>query len=262
MSKKIMSRKVLAGILAATSVFTMGIATAAAEKDPNEGFSVEANYFRPNLTFAIQTSDTSINGGAVDFKKDLGLKDSSFMDYRVHFGNGFRVSYMKLGYTGNGTLDATMTFGDQNFTSGVNINSKLDMQYARVTFIKPVTEFFGITTKLLLDLKGFDINTQVTGNVLGTSTTSTEKVRFAIPTVGFAVDTKLGENVKLFSEVTGLGLSKTQYFYDGEVGLKYEAPNNVSVAAGYRSFDLNIKQDSDHVQFKMAGPFYNVEYKF
>ena len=270
MKKKVMSQKIVASFLAVASIFTLGssiFATqASAGKNQDEGFSVEASYFNPSLTFAVKSSSITFNNGAVNFKQDLGLTDKSFMDYRVHFGDGFRVSYMNIGYAGNGTLTDQLKYQDYTYNANVNITSKLDLKYARVTFIKPITQFFGMTTKLLLDIKGFDINTQVTGidSTTHIMQTGEKKIRGVIPTVGFAVDNQLGDNVKIFTEVTGLPLGKYGHFYDGEIGIKYEAPNNISVAAGYRSFDLNVKDPSsgDNAQFKMAGPFANAEYKF
>jgi len=270
MNKKMMSQKIVTSLLAVTCILTIGgsiFATkAAAGKNQDEGFSVEANYFNPSLTFAVKSSSIAFNGGSVDFKNDLGMTDKSFMDYRIHFGDGFRVSYMNIGYAGNGTLSQSLTYQGNTYNANANVTSNLDLKYARVTFIKPITHFFGMTTKLLLDLKGFDISAQVTGidSTTHTIQTGQRKFRGAIPTVGFAVDNQLGDNVKIYTEVTGLPLGKYGHFYDGEIGVKYEAPNNISVAAGYRSFDLNVKDPSngDHVQFKMAGPFANAEYKF
>lgn len=271
MNKNVMSHKILASILAVASIFTMGgsiFATPAeAGKNQDEGFSVEASYFNPGLTFAVKSSSIGyINGGSVDFKNDLGLVDKSFMDYRIHFGDGFRVSYMNIGYGGTGTLTQQLDYQGNTYSQSTVVNSNLDLKYARVTFIKPITQFFGMTTKLLLDIKGFDINAQVTGidSTTHTIQTAEKKFRGVIPTVGFAIDNQLGDNLKIFTEVTGLPLGKYGHFYDGEIGLKYEAPNNISIAAGYRSFDLNVKDPSngDHAQFKMAGPFANAEYKF
>lgn len=263
---KNLSKKLFGGLIAATVCLTLGGNVSANEqalkKDSN--ITVEARYFNPNISFTAKSDSIAYNGGAINFKNDLGISDKNMMEYRVRFGDGLRLSYGKFSYSGHSILSQNLSYEGNTYTASTPIDSNLGIKYGRATWFKTLNKSNVTDTKLLFDLKCFEFETKVAGDIAGATITSEKTFRGAVPTIGFAANTKLGQNVSAFGEITGLPMGKYGHFYDYEAGVRYIAARDVVINAGYRSFDLNVKDpdNEDNVRLKLSGPFFNVQYKF
>jgi len=266
MSKNV-SKKMVVGLVTATSFLVIGGNASAndlSSADSGGGITIEARYFNPSLTFKAQTSSIDYNGGALDFKNDLGITDKSSMEYRVQLGDNFRLSYANFAYNGNATLNQNLNYQGTTYAANALVASDLGIKYARLTWFKTITQSDDLSTKFILDLKGFQFNTSVNAVVNGSPTSAAKTFTGAIPTIGFAVNARLDNNFVAFGEITGLPLGQYGHFYDGEAGIRYNFDKTVAVNLGYRALDLSVKDPSsgDNAEFKIAGPFINAQYKF
>jgi hypothetical protein len=259
------SKKALAGLLTTSFVLAAGTPVFAAAN-----ITVEARYFSPDLTFTAQSDDIDYNGGSVDFKNDLGIGDKKAPEYRIQFGDNLRLNYTKFNYKGSATISESFTYGGTDYQVLTDVDSELGIDYARLTWLLPLTKSERLETKWLIDIKGFKFDTTVTGQPQGsppgTVVTETEEFAGAVPSIGFAGNLKLDKAGKLqgFAEISGIPLGKYGNFYDAEVGLKCKVAKDTSVNVGYRIFDLDVKDpdSNEQVRFKLAGMFYGLDHKF
>lgn len=255
-------------IITAILVYSISSIASAAESDVSseDGFSVDVRYFEPTLTFKVQSNAIQYNGGSVDFKNDLGLSDKGLPEYRINFGNDLRLSYMNLSYSGNKTLSNTLTYQGTQYTASTPVESNLDMTYIRATWSHHITQSDSIETNWLIDLKGFKFDSQVSGNLGSGAVTSTKSFSGVVPTMGLSIASNLDAsgNLKFTGEISGLPLGKYGSLYDSEIGLKYKATQNLSIIAGYRNFNLQIKDpnSSENGQFKFIGPYFGINGNF
>jgi opacity protein-like surface antigen len=263
---KKLSKKLLVNLVVATSFLAIGSNVSANDQVSKENsyITVEARYFKPNLNLKVRSDSIDYNGGSVDFKNDLGIADENVMEYRVQFGDGLRLSYSNFNYSGHSTLTQNLSYEGNTYTASTPIDSNLEIKYARATWFKTLAKSDVTNTKFLFDIKGFEFNTKVSGDISGTTTSSEKRFRGAIPTIGFATNIKIDKNINAFGEITGLPLGKYGHIYDYEAGIRYNVDKNVLINAGYRSIDLKIKDsgNGDNVQLKLSGPFFNAQYKF
>lgn len=260
------SKKLLVSLAVATSFLAIGGNVSANDQVIKEDshVTVEARYFNPSFNLKAKSNSIDYNGGSVDFKNDLGIADKNAMEYRVQFGDGLRLSYSNFNYSGHSTLTQNLSYEGNTYTASTPIDSNLGIKYARATWFKTLSKSDIANTKLLFDVKGFEFNTKVSGDISGTTTSTEKTFRGAIPTIGFATNIKIDKNIDAFGEVTGLPLGKYGHIYDYEAGVRYNVDKNVVINAGYRSIDLKLKDsgNGDNVQFKLSGPFFNAQYKF
>ena len=226
--------------------------------------SLEFRNFNPSLTFKAQVSG---DASATDFKNDLGLADKKSNEFRLNLGRTLRLAYTKFSYGGFGTPTVgNVTYDGQDFDVTADVTTNIDINYYRLSWLIPVTTSDEMTTKWIIDLKAFKFNTKLVGEDPTTHNPVTVQKSFqgAIPTIGFAASFRLASNLTAYGEITGLPLGKYGHFYDMEGGVKYEI-GELAIGAGYRNFDFNVKDGStngNNVQLKLAGPYYNVSYKF
>lgn len=256
-----MKKKVFCAIVGFGIMMTSGIGAAApANSNANDAGndSVEVRFFNPDLNLKASTSSINYGGGSVNFKDDLGMSSSGTPEIRAKFGN-IRVDYMKISDSGSKAINQNLSYQGTTYNAGTTISSNLDITYARAAWIRPITHSPKIETNWLVDIKGFKFDTAVQGSVAGVSTKTSKSFTGAIPTIGFNVTAHpdAAGKFEVFAELSGLPLGKYGDFYDVEAGVKYKPSKDMQVDVGYRAVSLNAKNpsNSDHAEFKFAGPY-------
>lgn len=259
------SKKVIKN-LALTTLLTISSFYGSEQSKVEASVGIELRYFDPELTFKAKSDSIQYNGGDVDFKNDLGIQDKKAPGIRLYLGDSWRFDYTKIDYSGNTILQQSLEYEGTQYQVGMDIASKLDLTYARATWIRPITKSPVMETNWMIDIKGFSVDTEVSGTESGTGAHVTEKKKFsgAVPTFGFGIKGRLLDNVYGFAEISGLPLGKYGSFYDAEAGLKAQILPNTSLQAGYRVLNIDVKDPdtNEHGQFKLAGPFAALEHKF
>lgn len=258
------SKKVIKN-LALTTLLTIG-SFYGLEHNAEASIGIELRYFDPDLTFKAKSDSIRYNGGDVDFKDDLGIQDEKAPGVRLYLGDSWRFDYTRIDYSGNATLKESLEYEGTYYQVNAAIASKLDLTYARATWLRPITKSPVLETNWMIDIKGFSVDTEVSGTEEGTGRHVTEKKKFngAVPTIGFGIKGRLLNKVYGFAEISGLPLGKYGSFYDAEAGLKAQILPNTSLNAGYRVLDIDVKDPdtNEHGQFKLSGPFAALEHRF
>lgn len=257
MNRKLTKRIALTFLTTTLLGFSVGMASPA--NDSNE-MKLELRYFKPDFKFQARTAETS-SLGEVNFKDDLGMKDQNSNEYRLWFNKNLRLAYTKFDYSGHNTLTRQIEYDGVTYNIGTDVDSKLNVDYYRLTWFRPITNSPTLSTSWLVDIKGFDFNTEITN---GTDKAS-ESFKGALPTFGFSIQGKLSNKLTGYGEISGLPLGKYGKFYDIETGVNYAINKDVAIGAGYRVFNLDVKdgdENGDKAQLKLNGPFFNVVYKF
>ncbi|MBP2642890.1 MAG: hypothetical protein H6Q67_777 [Firmicutes bacterium] len=221
---------------------------------------LEVRNFNPSLTMKAQVSG---DASATDFKNTLGLADKRANEFRLYLSRTLRFSYTKFSYGGTNQITQSVTYNGQLFSGSTDVTTDVNINYYRFSWLIPVTTSDDMTTKWIFDIKGFKFDSKLQ-SVTTPSANTQKSFTGAIPTVGVSTSFRLASDLTAYAEITGLPLGKYGHFYDMEGGLRYDV-GNFSLGAGYRNFDLNVKDGNaggDFVQLKLAGPYYNLMYKF
>ncbi len=186
----------------------------------------------------------------------------------MQLNDNLRLDYLKLNFSGNATINQDLNYKGTVYAANSDVASNLDMTYLRATWFRPITKSESMQTNWMIDLKGFKFDTKVNGTNQSTGLVQSENKSFqgVIPTIGFAIKANLDSQARTqaYAEISGLPLGKYGTFYDAEAGLKYAVGDNISINAGYRIFDLDVKNPSneDNGQFKLSGPYFGIAGKF
>lgn len=227
----------------------------------NDNVDVELRYWNPSLT---AQSKLKADPASVDFKNELGLGDKNATDFRVTVGDEkkMRLAYTKFNYSGNRTETGTIQYNGKNYDYSAGIASNLDIDYYRLSLIRPLAHTQAADVDWMIDLKGLTFKGKLNGIANGTNVTTDKSFTGVIPTVGFAVSTKTPNAVNAYAEVSGLPLASYGYIYDYEGGVKYQPTSNFTLTAGYRVFDMKLKNDDEWAKLKLSGPFFSADWKF
>lgn len=114
----------------------------------------------------------------------------------------------------------------------------------------------------MIDVKGLNFKGKVDGVANGTRVSTDKSFTGVAPTVGFAISTKASKEVNVYAEVSGAPLASYGHLYDYEGGVKYHPSENFNITAGYRVFDMKLKNDDEWAKLKFSGPFFSVDWQF
>ena len=124
-----------------------------------ERYIIEAQggFWNPGPTMSITSESLGIIGSTIDFKTDLGLKQTRFKQFRATLHparkHKFRFEYIPIDYKQNTVLRRDIVFNGQRYNVGVPVISELDWKAYRFSyeydFISMAKGFGGF----VLDLK-------------------------------------------------------------------------------------------------------------
>ncbi|MGM9572201.1 MAG: hypothetical protein ACI3ZR_08305 [bacterium] len=230
-----------------------------------EDMSFEIRWLNPSIDADAKSDSINYRNGSVDFKDDLGMGDKAVPEFNLQVNKNIRVKYMKLSNSGYAVLKDRLEFDNNVYNAGTPVSSDLDISYLRAAWMRPLVNTDTIKTNWLLELKGFKIDSSVTGvDNAGRLVSSSEKFTGVVPTVGLGIKSKLDKkgNFTASAEVTGLPLGGYGGIYDMEAELKYSPVEDFNIAVGYRAFKLKAKHSDEEVNYKFDGPYFGLQYEF
>ena len=218
----------------------------------------------PELTLSTDALAGS-NIDKVDFVQEFGIDDASFPQFRVALGRNhkFRLSYVKLSYEAEATIQRTFTFQGRTFSVGAPAST--DIEWDLWTFgyewdvVSRDRGFFGIVT----DLKYNKIKASVDSPALrSTAATDTSA---PVPTVGVIGRGYLAPMVAITGEFTGLKIGRDNFdvkFTDFDINGMVLFGRHVGAQVGYRSVVVEYIVDEDTGDLKMQGPYFGGVVRF
>ncbi|MFH2066424.1 MAG: TIGR04219 family outer membrane beta-barrel protein [Pseudomonadota bacterium] len=197
----------------------------------------------------------------LDLETDLGFDDQTRITGRAKIElpivpNIYLVA-SPMEFEGSKTVDMDFTFGDQSFTSGMTISSKLTLNqydiglYYGVPFLKTATLDrlnidFGVNARIM------EIKAEIMDSTL---TVSAEKsITVPVPMLFLAVQFKPVESFALEAEARGLSVGDNKIF--SMIGrAKATVFGPAFIAGGYRYDAIEIDEEDVLVDVSFSGPF-------
>jgi len=231
------------------------------EAQTAEDFHIESSVsiWLPSADAVIASESFGIPGTSVDFKKDLGLKDQSFPEFKITAKLGrnhkLRMNVIPMSYTASTTLTRDIIFNGQRYSFSVPVNSSLDWTQWRFNyefdFVAKSRGFAG----LILEAKYNDISAHLTA--LSPKIDEFTEARAPLPALGGIGRFYIVPSVSITGELVGLKIPDSSSRYHGnwtDIDI-YGTANfmkNIGAQFGFRVVDLayTIKEDSGSLTLK------------
>src|SRR6266571_3223086 len=99
---------------------------------------VSAAIWKPTADVAISSESFGIPGTSIDFKRDLGLTDQSFPEFKVTLQpighHKLRMDVIPMSYTASTTLTRDIVFNGQRYTVNLPVSSTFDWKAWRFNY--------------------------------------------------------------------------------------------------------------------------------
>ena len=171
---------------------------------------------------------------------------------------------IELGFLGSYTYEGdtsgvTIAFDDQEFTGDIASEQSYEIYTADVLWEALELSIFKI--HIGAGLRFFDVESELTGTVSGSTTTADASAFVPLPVLSAGARADLGSN--LFVSVRAAGMTYGDYgtLLDGSVELGWDFFRNAGVFLGYRV--LSADADAFDVEFDLVlqGPYAGVEFR-
>ena len=212
----------------------------------------------PELTLSTDAlADSSVS--EVDFVQEFGLQDSFLPEFRATIGRNhkFRLSYARIDYQEDATIQRTFTFQGRTFTLGVPASTDIKWDIWKIgyewDFVSRERGFFG----LVADVKYNKIEASIDSTAL-TSPAATD-TSAPVPTIGVIGRGYVAPMVAITGEFTGLKISSGDFdvkFLDFDISGIVSFGRHVGAQGGYRSITVGYLVDGDSGDIKMQGPYF------
>ena len=236
--------------------------------DPATGeqFHIEggADFWSPSANMSIQSEALGIVGSQIDFKKDLGLTDTTFHEYRLVLRparkHKLRLQYIPIEFAQDSTIQRDIKFNGQLYAKGLPVQSDLLWKAYRFAY-----EYDFITRNR--GFGGFILEAKYTDVMATLKSPLVEEFIHAkapIPAIGGIGRVYVVPNISITGEVTGVkipdSISKEYkaHYADVDIYGTLNFTNYIGVQGGYRAVDVGYHVDSDLGSFVLKGIYFGV----
>jgi len=250
--------KTLLGTLAIASIALLQTAQADVA-----GIEVGGYQWTPDYKGTLASDSAALGGTSIDIKNDLGYSDDSLnilwasLEHPVPFLPNFKIVSSDLASSASSVLTRDIVFAGETYSVSDDVASTFDMSNTEYTFYYEVLDNW-----VSLDL-GFTIR-EYDGEVqLATTTQSgTEALDFTIPLLYAAVRADLPFTGFFIDAEINIISYDDDSISDTTVGVGYESEIGLGAKAGYRTFSLDVKEDTFSSDLEFDGAYFSVFYHF
>jgi len=224
----------------------------------------QAGLWNPGPEMSITSESLGIIGTKIDFKTDLGLKQTRFKEIRATLHparkHKLRFQFIPIEYKQNATLSRDIVFNGQRYRVGVPVISELDWKAYRFTyeydFISMSRGFGGF----LLDLKQTDVKATLKSPILEEFT----RLQAPIPSIGGIARIYFSPAISVTGELSGIKIPRNEsydfngHYADLDIYGTLNINRNVGAQFGYRSFDVEAFINDDSGAFTLKGIYFGV----
>lgn len=222
-------------------------------------------FWNPSTEMSISSESLGIIGSTIDFKKDLGLKDSRFKELhlvlRPATKHKFRFQLIPIDYVQKAhTLTRTIVFNGQAYTVGVPVNSELNWKAYRLAYEYDFLHRDRWFAGFVFDAKYTDVQATMTTQVIK----EFAHAQAPVPTIGGIGRYYVTPNISVTGELTGVKIPdsvSTDYkahYADIDIYGTVNLNNNFGAQAGFRTFDVGYKFENDTGSFVLKGLYFGV----
>jgi len=264
--KKLLTIRLTLAILAICSISSADEQAGDAESHPyfTGRLQISAGAFFPGFDTKISLDgDNGRVGTLMDMEHLLGLDDGTETPvadilWRITDKHRLGFNYLSLDRDGTKNLSRSINFGDQTYTAGVDVESRLDISVYRVGYdyslINDGRKEFGLG--LAVDLMPVQASIQAAG-----LTAEREDILLAVPTLGLHAAYGISKKLALIGRFNGI-------YFDFDISsgsvlnpvaiLEYNASENLSVGTGYAYYRIDVEADysgfDGTLDFEYHGP--------
>lgn len=203
-------------------------------------------------------------GNTVDGDTDLAIGDRNFPELRLRWDHGrkssLRASYTAWKLSGDNVLNRTFQFEGTTYNVGERVLTNMNVNVVRIGSEWRPFSWPKVQVGLLanVDLLWGDLRLAVPARAVF------EQVEgfVPLPSIGLALRGQPSPRLVLFGEVSGLPGGEYGHLLDWEAGARVRLTGESHVAVGYRSFEVEARDDPDFVEIKLAGPFFDAGWRF
>lgn len=223
---------------------------------------ISFNYWYPNFD-----ATSRAGGGEVDFKDHLGGENKNLSGIQLNIGikgvgqgdsdKRVRFDYDELRYKNEKSLTQDIFFAGQTYPNGTETAYKVRMRYVKLGYLAPISKKEDKwQVKGVLEIKGSQVDYTFA------PPERTKSYVLWLPTVGLRASTMIDNSTEFFAECSGIPEGKYGSYLDGELGLKKQVNDKVTISGGYRLVKITAKQDDDYSKVTFQGPYASLKWKF
>ncbi|MCW8875941.1 MAG: TIGR04219 family outer membrane beta-barrel protein [Kangiellaceae bacterium] len=254
--------KKLLGAVAIASI--VSIPTASADV---AGFEVGGYQWTPDYKGTFASDSATVVGTDIDIQNDLGFTDESHniiwasLEHPVPFMPNIKIVSSDLANAASSTLTRELSFGGETYAVNEDVSTTFDMSNTEFTFYYEVLDNW-LNLDLGLTLRKYDGEVRLITDPSGSNLNEFEELDFTIP---------------LFYLKGRVDLPLTGFFVDGQINiisydddevsdtefsLGYESDFGLGAKAGYRTFTLEVLEDTFSGDLEFDGAYISVFYHF
>ncbi len=222
------------------AILTLGVSSHASADFV--GLNIGTKHWSPDLSGSF----SSDNNNSIDLQDDLGYSDTSSTTFNISIEHPLpmlpNVKYQNydLNTSSSSTISSDLTFNNQTYTTGANINSTLDLTHNEIVLYYELLDNW-VNLDLGLDLKMFDGEVAITDNTTESRIDVDETIpmlylsaRFDLPMTGFYV----GANIQQLN----IGDNSAE---DSSLMVGYESKLGLGIEGGIKTFNLELDDADD-----------------
>ncbi|WP_196140548.1 TIGR04219 family outer membrane beta-barrel protein [Aliikangiella sp. G2MR2-5] len=245
-----------------TLVLISALSSSAAFADV-AGFEVGGYQWKPDYKGTVNSE----SGTNVDMKSDLGFSDDSHnvlwasLEHPVPFLPNVKLVSSDLESSASNVMTRDITFGGTTYSASEQVSTVYDMSNTEFTFYYEALDNW-INLDLGLTLRKYDGEVRLQTPASGSNLNEFEELDFTIP---------------LLYVKGRIDLPLTGFFVDGEINMisydddevsdtafsvGYESDFGLGAKLGYRTFSLEVLDDSFSGDLEFDGSYISVFYHF
>ena len=171
-------------------------------------------------------------------------------------------------FEGTGRKNVSFTFGEVEFSSGADFDSKVTLNQYDLAFYYGIPAINTATAGMLnidvgLNARFVDFSAEITGeeNLTSTTVTEEESLSIVIPMAYAAVQITPMDRFAFEAEARAISISgNSLYSIIGRV--RVNLPGPAFIAGGYRHDEIDIDEDDILLEARFSGPFLEVGLAF
>ncbi|OLB38478.1 MAG: hypothetical protein AUI04_14195 [Candidatus Rokubacteria bacterium 13_2_20CM_2_64_8] len=229
---------------------------------------VEGRAWIPEISARAKIEGGSSSPGTpIDLGRDLGIDTEPLPELRLSIFTGpnsrLRLAYTHGRWDGDAIIGQGIEFNGTQFPAGSRVVSDLDLHYARLGWIwQPWLIPDRLRLGPILEAKAFVAEMTLEAPALVPRLKETEHVTVVVPTIGVAADFRMNSVISLFLEASGLSVGHPGYVVDAETGVRVTVNRFLSVAGGYRFFEIRGEERRSFAHLRLSGPFVDASLRF
>jgi hypothetical protein len=221
-------------------------------------------YWIPDMSGRMRVVEQGGFGTDIDMRGDLGFSDTNFAQGAVTLRHGrsqLTFRYTPIEYAGDQTVSRTIEFSGRLYMVGTRVVSDLEVKHLQLSWSYQFINVKDGALRLgpMVEANGFLMRGRLAAPEF--NVVEEEELSAGLPTVGMAMNIQPHRAVNLYGEVAGLNVGDYGYFIGSEAGAKVRAWH-VLFTAGYRTFNLHVKDRPDFARLRLNGPFVGAGFSF